>query len=182
MKGSLYGCIIFYCSVKLIDDIPDKALLLIFSFLVMLMSSVMTYFPGLRCLLTIVIFNVLTGSGKVVLTKNIISNLSNGPLDNAKANLRSIGRTLTCNFELFQDLTRAENKHLQVNNKVLLDSLRNEQFNENYKSVQEMNAQNLQVVKGFYDGDDVNEKIIDPKRRRRETEEDKVIRLSKKYF
>lgn len=158
-------------------------MLLIFAFLVMLMSFGMTCLPGLRCLLTIVVFNVLTGSAKVVLTKQILSSLSKGPIDNAMANSRSIGRTLICNFELFQDLTKAENKHIQMNNKVLLHSLQNEQLNKNYKAVQEMNRRNLNEVDEFYDHDD-EKKVTGPKqkRRRRETMEDEVIRLRLLFF
>lgn len=145
----------------------------------MLMSFAMTCLPSLRCLLTIIIFNILTSSAKVILTNKIIANLSNGPVKNVIANSRMVGRTLTCNYQLFHDLTKAENKQIQVNNGVFRDSLQNEQLNKNIKSTQEMNEMAYGEVDGFYHGDEksVDLDFVNSKRKRirKQTREDDKI-------
>lgn len=145
--GTFYGFTIFYLTVYQVNDMPYFMLILMLSLLTTIISIGMACFSGVRCIMTLIIFNFVTSAGKVMLTNHVISNMASGPINYTFINLRSTGASLICNYELFKNLTNAGNDQQMAQNDFLKKSFNNSEVKNRVRQSQKL-TQNVSMMAG----------------------------------
>lgn len=143
--GIIYGLIIFALTIYQITDLPESLKILICILLIAINSVGMASMKGLRCFMTLIIFNFLTSAGKVLVTTEIMKNLNNGPINHTIENTKSLVQSLICNYELFKNLTDVRKKEVNDNKKFFSKVFKNQDHSKGVDSIRDLDKDIYQI-------------------------------------
>jgi len=147
--GTIYGILIYYFTIYQLDQVSESMNAILFSFILVVVSFMMTFNKESRCLMTLSTFNFVSSASKVILTSYIIANLLNGPVENTFNNLIELTESVRCQYELSKNISaeiKAKPKKEANMSKVLLDSQAD--MNQVNKDMYEMIDATEQVASG----------------------------------
>jgi hypothetical protein len=147
--GTIYGILIYYFTIYQLDQVSESMNAILFSFILVVVSFMMTFNKESRCLMTLSTFNFVSSASKVILTSYIIANLLNGPVENTFNNLIELTESVRCQYELSKNISaeiKAKPKKEANMSKVILDSQAD--MNQVNKDMYEMIDATEQVASG----------------------------------
>ena len=117
--GTVYGLLIYWLTINQITELPRHLRALMCLFTSTFIAINMYLSVSMRCVMSLLVFNLLTSAGKLTLTSMLVQNLSRGPVNNTIVNLNNLGTSLHCKYNLFRNLTNLGAQQAKLNGNIL---------------------------------------------------------------
>lgn len=104
--GSFYSLIIFYFSIYRLENVVSEFKSMLFFVMLSLISVNMTMTIKLRCIMTLIVFNFISSSGKLITTKSLATDIVNGPIENTFKNTQQILKSIKCHYNLYKKVEK----------------------------------------------------------------------------
>jgi hypothetical protein len=138
LLGTVYSCIIYFFSIHQIELVSQEIKTAIFLTMTLLISTTMSYFMQIRCVLSLVVFNFASSAGKIMLTSYVIINILSGPIQNTVGNVNEMSESLKCQFAFNRNMS----KMMKPRNRMSMDLMQTIQARTT-----ELNEQQQEVSK-----------------------------------
>lgn len=104
--GSFYSVIIFYFSIDRLENVELQLKSMFFFIMLSLVSVNMAMTTKLRCIMTLIVFNIISSSGKLITTKSLAIDITNGPIDNTFKNTQQVLMSIKCHYNLYKKVQK----------------------------------------------------------------------------
>jgi E3 ubiquitin-protein ligase DCST1 len=96
--GTIYGVIIFRCTIANIDELDVKIKLVLGMIILTVISIGMAFEVQMRCIVTLSVLNFLTQAGRVIIIGYIIATITfdKGPIAVGFKNMKSLSQSIIC--------------------------------------------------------------------------------------
>ena len=105
LLGTIYAFIVFFLSIYQIDLTPMVQRMMLFSIVLFVVSTSMTILPtSVKCTLTLIAFNFLASSGKILYTSIVFESIVKGPVGNTIGNIDRIFHSMKCQDRMLRTM------------------------------------------------------------------------------
>lgn len=112
--GVVYSIIIYAMTIYQVEELDPEIKSILFYVIAIVVTLGMGYIKGSRCLLTLIVFNFLTSSGKVFVSSQILIETLNGPTRNILDNLNELGQSFKCQFGMDESMLKTPQPTIKV--------------------------------------------------------------------
>ena len=140
--------------------------LVTFSMMVAIISIFMSCLVKFRCVMTLVLVNFVSSSGKIMLSSYILMGILNGPIVNTFDNANELGNSLMCQYNLFKNMSSISKSKFKAHSEFI------ESIFEIDKKVREDKKELTNLMDGFNTEFNTNEYVEN---------DAKILALNKDY-